>query len=170
MKRKNLLFAIEPVKYSKIISLGITLTAMFFTPLFWRAGGEVFAQNVGINTTGALPNTSAKSATYSGEVPFTLEDRDRIIQMQIKMDERFKSIDTRFEYQQRQLDDLKTLFYWGFSIIITLIIFMFGFIIWDRRTAMEPIRERTQSLILTLREYAKEQPKLADILRSYGLL
>ena len=164
MKKTNLFFV-------------IALCAMFFLPsllhlpfgkdLGWASCS---AQNVGINTTGTLPNASAKSATYSGEVPFTLEDRDRIIQMQIKMDERFKSIDTRFEYQQRQLDDLKTLFYWGFGIMMSLMLFLLGFIIWDRRTAMEPVRERTQSLILTLREYAKEQPKLADILRSYGLM
>ena len=168
MKKSNLFFV-------------IALCAMFFLPsllhlpfgkdLGWASCS---AQNVGINATGALPNASA---TYSREVPFTLEDRDRIIQMQIKMDERFKSIDTRFEYQQRQLDDLKTqlddlktLFYWGFGILFSLMLFLLGFIIWDRRTAMEPVRERTQSLILTLREYAKEQPKLADILRSYGLM
>ena len=165
MKKSNLFFA-------------IALCAMFFLPYLLQVlpfgkdlgWASCSAQNVGINTTGTLPNASAKSATYSGEVPFTLEDRDRIIQMQIKMDERFKSIDTRFEYQQRQLDDLKTLFYWGFGIMMSLMLFLLGFIIWDRRTAMEPVRERTQSLILTLREYAKEQPKLADILRSYGLM
>ena len=153
MKKTNLFFV-------------IALCAMFFLPsllhlpfgkdLGWASCS---AQNVGINATGALPNASAKSATYSGEVPFTLEDRDRII----KMDERLES-------QQRQLDDLKTLFYWGFGILFSLMLFLLGFIIWDRRTAMEPVRERTQSLILTLREYAKEQPKLADILRSYGLM
>ena len=170
MKKSNLFFA-------------IALCAMFFlTPLLGKVGGGFliggagvgFAQNVGINPTGALPNVSA---TYSREVPFTLEDRDRIIKIQIKMDERFESINTRFESQQRQLDDLKTqlddlktLFYWGFGILFSLMLFLLGFIIWDRRTAMEPVRERTQSLILTLREYAKEQPKLADILRSYGLM
>ena len=161
MKKTNLFFA-------------IALCAMFFLPYLLHlpfgkdlGWASCSAQNVGINATGALPNASA---TYSREVPFTLEDRDRIIQMQIKMDERFKSIDTRFEYQQRQLDDLKTLFYWGFGIMMSLMLFLLGFIIWDRRTAMEPVRERTQSLILTLREYAKEQPKLADILRSYGLM
>ena len=150
MKKTNLFFV-------------IALCAMFFLPsllhlpfgkdLGWASCS---AQNVGINATGALPNASA---TYSREVPFTLEDRDRII----KMDERLES-------QQRQLDDLKTLFYWGFGILFSLMLFLLGFIIWDRRTAMEPVRERTQSLILTLREYAKEQPKLADILRSYGLM
>ena len=168
MKKSNLFFA-------------IALCAMFFLPYLLHlpfgkdlGWASCSAQNVGINATGALPNASA---TYSREVPFTLEDRDRIIKIQIKMDERFESINTRFESQQRQLDDLKTqlddlktLFYWGFGILFSLMLFLLGFIIWDRRTAMEPVRERTQSLILTLREYAKEQPKLADILRSYGLM
>ena len=159
MKKSNLFFV-------------IALCAMFFlTPLLGKVGGGFliggagvgFAQNVGINPTGALPNASA---TYSREVPFTLEDRDRII----KMDERLESQQRQLDDLKTQLDDLKTLFYWGFGILFSLMLFLLGFIIWDRRTAMEPVRERTQSLILTLREYAKEQPKLADILRSYGLM
>ena len=157
MKKSNLFFV-------------IALCAMFFLPsllhlpfgkdLGWASCS---AQNVGINATGALPNASA---TYSREVPFTLEDRDRII----KMDERLESQQRQLDDLKTQLDDLKTLFYWGFGILFSLMLFLLGFIIWDRRTAMEPVRERTQSLILTLREYAKEQPKLADILRSYGLM
>jgi len=157
MKKTNLFFV-------------IALCAMFFLPsllhlpfgkdLGWASCS---AQNVGINATGALPNASA---TYSREVPFTLEDRDRII----KMDERLESQQRQLDDLKTQLDDLKTLFYWGFGILFSLMLFLLGFIIWDRRTAMEPVRERTQSLILTLREYAKEQPKLADILRSYGLM
>lgn len=43
---------------------GIIATAILymttFSPLLWRgAGGEVFSQNIGINTTGATPNASA---------------------------------------------------------------------------------------------------------------
>jgi hypothetical protein len=148
--------------------LPLTFYLLLFT--FYLSPVNCSAQNVGINNTGTLPNASAKSATYSGEVPFTLEDRDRIIQMQIKMDERFESINTRFESQQKQINFQIELFYWGFGIMIALMIFLLGFIIWDRRTAMEPIRKHTQSLIFTLREYAKEQPKLAEILRSYGLM
>ncbi len=60
-------------------------------------------------------------------VPYTLADRDRAIRTEAKL-----------ESQQLQLDDVKTLFYWGFGILITLIIFMLGYMIWDRRTAMQP--------------------------------
>ena len=78
-------------------------------------------------------------------VPFTLADRDRAIQTEVKINAleniinaRFESIDKQFINQQRQIDDLKMLFFWGFGIMITLFIFILGYMIWDRRTAMRP--------------------------------
>jgi hypothetical protein len=54
---------------------------------------------------------------------------------------------------------LKSLFYWGFGILITLFVFMLGYMIWDRRTTMQPTllqaskaEENSRNLILTLRE------------------
>jgi len=117
-------------------------------------------------------------------VPYTLADRDRAIltdakiaSLEANMNLRFESIDKQFMYQQKQIDDIKILFYWGFGIIITLIIFILGFIIWDRRTAMQPAliqaskaEANSSNLILTLRDYSKKHPELAEILKSYGLL
>ena len=113
-------------------------------------------------------------------VPYTLADRDRAIQIEAKLnalDAKFESIDKQFMNQQRQIDDLKTLFYWGFGILITLFIFMLGYMIWDRRTAMQPAllqaskaEENSRNLIVTLREYAKKHPDLAEILRTHGML
>ena len=71
-------------------------------------------------------------------VPYTLADRDRAILYGAKLDALSVSVDKQFMYQQKQIDDLKILFYWGFGIIITLIIFMLAYMIWDRRTAMQP--------------------------------
>ena len=78
-------------------------------------------------------------------VPYTLADRDRAIlvdakisALEEKIDFRFESVDKQFMYQQKQIDDIKTLFYWGFGILITLFIFMLGYMIWDRRTVMQP--------------------------------
>jgi len=81
-------------------------------------------------------------------IPYTLADRDRAIGTDAKigtldakisaLDVRFESIDKQFFYQQKQIDDIKILFYWGFGILITLFIFMLGYMIWDRRTAMQP--------------------------------
>jgi hypothetical protein len=78
-------------------------------------------------------------------VPYTLADRDRAIltdgkinTLEAKILALDNKMEVKFESQQRQLDDLKTLFYWGFGIMITLFVFMFGYMIWDRRTAMQP--------------------------------
>lgn len=124
-------------------------------------------------------------------VPYTLADRDRAILTDAKiatLDAKINTLeakiialndkmDVRFESQQRQLDDLKTLFYWGFGIMITLFIFMFGYMIWDRRTAMQPALEKSieaeaksSNLIRALRDYSKKHADLAEILRTHGIL
>ena len=152
------------------------------------------------------------SPAQSKEVPFTLEDRDRIIRveerlnsleksMNVKfnaMDARFKAMDAQFdamrtrfaamevqfetqgvifESLQVQLNSLQTIFFWFTGIMVTLIVFILGFIIWDRRTAVAPIREKTaildteyQRIALILKEYSKDKTKLAEILRAHGLL
>jgi len=124
-------------------------------------------------------------------VPYTLADRDRLIKVETEigsvrnemnslrseMNSFRNEINTRLDSQQIQIDDLKTLFFWGFSIIITLIIFMLGYMIWDRRTALKPAllkaedaTDKTRNLVSALREYARSHPDLAEILKTYGLL
>ncbi|MCK9414448.1 MAG: hypothetical protein M0Q53_19255 [Prolixibacteraceae bacterium] len=117
-------------------------------------------------------------------VPYTLADRDRAILTEAKLNTLEAKLialndkmEVRFESQQRQLDDLKTLFYWGFGILISLFLFMLGYMIWDRRTAMQPALEQSsraeansRNLIITLREYSKKHADLAEILRTHGIL
>jgi len=110
-------------------------------------------------------------------VPYTLADRDRAILTEAKIVALEARIELKFESQQRQLDDLKSLFYGGFGIIITLIIFMLGYMIWDRRTTMQPAliqaskaEANSSNLVLTLRDYSKKHPDLAEILRTHGIL
>ena len=102
-------------------------------------------------------------------VPYTLADRDRATRTE-------SSMELKFESQQRQLDDIKALFYWGFGILITLFIFMLGYLIWDRRTALQPALDKatndeakSTNLIRALREYSKKHADLAEILR-HGML
>lgn len=78
-------------------------------------------------------------------VPYTLADRDRLIKVETEigsvrneMNAFRNELNARLESQQKQIVDIKTLFFWGCSIIITLIIFMLGYMIWDRRTALKP--------------------------------
>jgi len=138
-----------------------------------------------------LLSLPAKAQELQVVVPYTLADRDRAIltdakisalenkinALEDKMEVRFENIDKQFMYQQKQIDDIKTLFYWGFGILITLFIFMLGYMIWDRRTAMRPAleqaskaEENSRNLISMLREYSKKHPDLAEILRTHGIL
>ncbi len=127
-----------------------------------------------ILTDAKISTLDAKISTLEAKIS-TLEAK--IIALNDKMEVRFESIDKQFMYQQKQIDDIKILFYWGFGILITLLIFMLGYMIWDRRTAMQPAlaqaskaEENSRNLIATLREYSKKHADLAEILRTHGIL
>lgn len=120
----------------------------------------------------------------STTVPFTLEDRDRIIRteqeissLRNEMSSLCNEMDTKFDNQQTQINDLKTMFVWGFGILVSLMLFTMGFIIWDRYTALDPVQKATKSLkervnIIEniLKKKAKGNKRLTEILQTYGLL
>lgn len=132
-----------------------------------------------------------QAKSQSQQVAFTLEDRDRIMrteekleafknEMNVKfesqrneMNTRFEAMNTRFGAIESKIETL----YWGFGILIALMLFLFGYIIWDRRTALNPIQNKTLSLEERMsklefitREQAKINPGFAEILRNAGLL
>jgi hypothetical protein len=120
-------------------------------------------------------------------VPYTLADRDRLIRLEARM-EAFEAkmeaigtkmgaqeskMDVKFEAVNARIDYL----FWLQGVIVALILFMPGYMIWDRRTALQPAldkasdaNEKSTTLIQTLREYARKHPDLAEILRSHGIL
>ena len=118
------------------------------------------------------------------EVPFTLDDRDRIMRteeqlksLRNEMNAKFDAVDQRFESLESNFESKFELNYWLFGILFALILFMMGYIIWDRRTALYPVQEKTQNLDNRLvklesiaREQAKKDPAFAELLRLAGLL
>lgn len=71
------------------------------------------------------------------------------------------------------ISDLRNLAY----VILAGIIALIGFVIWDRRTALSPVirkarelEERNDLTVRVLKEYARNEPKMAEVLRSLGLL
>lgn len=73
------------------------------------------------------------------EVPYTLEDRDRLIRVETKLteiDKRFDSIDKRFESIERQLDRQSMIF-------TAMVVAVIGFAYWDRRTIIRKAKEET---------------------------
>jgi len=106
-------------------------------------------------------------------VPYTLADRDRAIlteakisALEVKMDVKFEAVNARIDY-----------LFWLQGVILALILFILGYTIWDRRTALQPALDKatdadakSTNLIRALREYSKKHADLAEILRIHGIL
>lgn len=107
------------------------------------------------------------------------------------VDQRFESVDQRFESIDQRLNSLESTMLTLFSALIMLIVALFGYIAWDRRTALRPLEREMQSLkrdlerdldlqspegslltrsVQALRELAKEDQKVAQALRNFSLL
>jgi len=126
-------------------------------------------------------------SVWAKDVPYTLEDRDRLIRVETKIeqidkrfeqiDKRFEQIDKRFEQIDRRIERLETTMMGGFGLLFTTMIGLVGFVLWDRRTALSPairknkeLEERDDKIEKALKEYAYKEPKLAEILRNVGLM
>ena len=130
-----------------------------------------------LSTHGALAN----------EISYTLEDRDRLIKVEAKVDQidkrfeqvdkRFEQIDKRFEQIDGRIGRLENVMMWGFGLLFTTMIGLVGFVLWDRRTALSPairesreLREREERLERALKEFAEKEPRLAEALRHANII
>lgn len=118
------------------------------------------------------------------------------------MNQRFETIDQRFEAVDQRLNELRSdmnsriiglqnTMLALFGAIITLIVALFGYIVWDRRTMVKPLAERldrleydilrdldlrhkegsvVSRLVKALTKHARNDPKLTEILRDFSLL
>ena len=118
------------------------------------------------------------------------------------MNQRFETIDQRFEAVDQRLNELRNdmnsriiglqnTMLALFGAIITLIVALFGYIVWDRRTMVKPLAERldrleydilrdldfrhkegsvVSRLVKALTKHARNDPKLTEILRDFSLL
>jgi hypothetical protein len=128
------------------------------------------------------------------EVPYTLDDRDRMIRTEQKvesiksemntrfeavdrqfdgfrseMNARFGAIDKRFESMDKRFDQLFN-FLWAFIGIFTaMMVSVFGFAFWDRKLSLAPMKMDNLKTLNALREFAEHQPKLREILKNAGL-
>ncbi len=117
------------------------------------------------------------------EGDLTISDRD-IIERLTRLEEGQKAINNRIDDVNRRIDDLRSelkgdiqdlrgLMY----IVLGGMIALIGFVIWDRRSALSPVITRTRELeedrdktLKVLKEYAQKEPKLAEVMKSSGLM
>jgi len=117
------------------------------------------------------------SVVQAKEVPFTLEDRDRLIRMEAELKALSKSVDTRFEEVNRKIDMLFNFLWIITGIFTTITVATIGFAIWDRRTTLKPFEDKIRKLedkdkafLEALRSLAEEDKKVYEILRKYNML
>jgi len=148
---------------------------------------------------------NAETNQTKREVPFTLEDRDRIIRIETKLsemekrfNERFEQIDKRFEDINKRFDQMMTFMWILASVFAGIVAVTISFAIWDRRTMIRPFEEKVKkiekeiatheekikssekeimeskeklsNLISALKDLAKDDEKLAEILKKFNLL
>ncbi|MES0336141.1 MAG: hypothetical protein SFH39_07275 [Candidatus Magnetobacterium sp. LHC-1] len=125
---------------------------------------------------------------------FTQADRDRMIRLEIKLeeglkatnqridatnqriDDSLKAVNQRFDSVNQRIDDLIGLIY----VMISGMFVLVGFILWDRRTTLAPVvrttrelearAEKAEKLELAIKEKAENDPELKEALRHAGLL
>ena len=89
-----------------------------------------------------------------------------------RIDDQGKRIDDLKSELKGDIDDLRGLIY----VVLAGIIALIGFVIWDRRTALSPVISKTKELeeredltLRVLKEYARKEPKMAEVLRTLGM-
>ena len=112
------------------------------------------------------------------EIPFTLDDRDRIIRTEQKLEslgvELNSKIDLKFDGLKSEMNarfDQLFSFLWAIiGIFTTMMVSVFGFAFWDRKLSMAPLKRENLRTLNALRDFAEHQPKLREILKNAGLM
>ncbi len=94
----------------------------------------------------------------------------RFSELREDMNKRFEQIDKRFDAIERQFDRLINVFIGIIVAFAGIVAITIGFAIWDRKTTLRPATDRVEKLENVLKRYAEKEPRLAEVLRSLGLL
>lgn len=130
-----------------------------------------------------LTLTITSSYLIAQNETFSREDRERLVRVEEGQQSLQRQIDDLKDSTQRQFDEIRRFMLWGFGILFGGMGILIGFVIWDRRNALQPvvrrqaemdsdlfeIARRSQKMEQALREYAKKESKMDDVIKSVGL-
>ena len=128
--------------------------------------------------------------SQSKTVPYTLEDRDRLIRLEEKListdnkinslrtemnakfevvNERFKGVNQRFDDLSKSIEQLFNFLWAIVGIFTAIMVATLSLAFWDRRTFLKPLKDENKKVVNVLKEYAKERPDLKIMLRNAGI-
>ena len=100
-----------------------------------------------------------------------------IAQLRVDMNEQFRKIDKQFDRMDKQFDRMVNIISAIVIAFFGIVAVTIGFALWDRRTMIRPfeakIKELEQTdtkLINALKELAKDNKRLNEVLRNLGIL
>ncbi|MCX6243569.1 MAG: hypothetical protein NTU98_02595 [Bacteroidetes bacterium] len=104
------------------------------------------------------------------EIPFSLDDRDKLMRTELKVESLRSEMTARFESMDKRFDQLFNFLWAIIGIFTTMVISVFGFAFWDRKLSLAPMKKENLRILTVLSDYAKTQPKLLEIMKNAGLM
>ena len=102
-------------------------------------------------------------------VAYTQADRDRLVRIETKVESLDKRIDDIHSQINRLEDKFDSYFMRGFGLVLISIFGLIGFIIYDRRTTLAPVENKTERILKVLKEAAEKDPALREALKNTAL-
>jgi len=118
---------------------------------------------------------------YAVETSPRISDRE-IIESLIRLEEGIKTNKEMIVALREEMGSLRTeildFLKWGFGLLFTGMFILVGFILWDRRSTLKPVKDEIDDLekrkvdriIAAMKKLSEEDSKVAQALRSVGLL
>ena len=133
---------------------------------------------------------SLSSVTFAVEGKLDLTNKEiieklaRLEEGQRGLNARIDGLNRRIDDQGKRIDDLRSELKGDISnlrgltyVVLAGTIALIGFVIWDRRSALSPVirkarelEERDDLTLRALKEYALKDSKMAEVLKSLGIL
>lgn len=120
-------------------------------------------------------------SAYAVEGSAKITDRE-IIESLVRLEEGVKANARAIGANKEMIGSLRTellgFLKWGFGLLFTGMLILVGFILWDRRSTIKPVRDamedlerrKVDRLIEAMKKLSEEDSRIAQVLRSVGLL
>jgi len=123
----------------------------------------------------------APVSSYAVESSPKISDRE-IIESLTRLEEGVKANREMILALRNEMQSMRTeilaFMKWGFGLLFSGMLILVGFILWDRRSTLKPVkdeldeleRRKVDRIIAAMKKLSEEDSRIAQVLRSVGLL